>query len=250
MPPIKILIVEDDSVSALNLKMSLENYRYDVIGIVSDTLSARNKIKIYNPDVVLIDIELQDDSDGIALAHFIRTQIPSAFIYLTSHSEQETLIMAQETEPYGYIVKPFDPVNLHTTIQMALYRFAEEQKRRENLSSLEHDKAHLEKLLYATKHSDASEVLFGGGKYRFDIALGETYYEDVKIKLTKKENAFIRLLLAQLGSVVDFDQAVDYVWPEKGASGNSVRTLVWRLRAKLPTDLIQNASGIGYYIEA
>ncbi len=249
MPPIKILIVEDDNVSALNLKMSLENYGYEVIGIVSDTLNARNKIKIYNPDVVLIDIALQHDSDGITLAHFIRTQIPSAFIYLTAHAEKETLIMAQETEPYGYIVKPFDPLNLHTTIQMALYRFAEEQKRHESLTSLQHDKEHLEKLLFATKHSDESAIVFGGGRYRFDIALGETYFDDVKIKLTKKENAFIQLLVVQLGSVVDFDQAVDYVWPQKGASGNSVRTLVWRLRSKLPTDLIQNASGIGYYIE-
>lgn len=250
MPPIKILIVEDDNVSALNLKMSLENYDYRVVGIVSDTLAARNKIKIYNPDVVLIDIELQDDSDGIELARFIRTKIPSTFIYLTSHTEKETLKMAQETEPYGYIVKPFDAVNLHTTIQMALYRFAEEQKRHENLTSLQQDKEHLEKLLFAKKHSDEPAIEFGGGKYRFDLAMGETYYEDVKIKLTKKENAFIHLLVAQLGSVVDFEQAVNYVWPEKGATDNSIRTLVWRLRAKLPTDVIQNASGIGYYIEA
>jgi DNA-binding response OmpR family regulator len=56
-------------------------------------------------------------------------------------------------------------------------------------------------------------------------------------------------MVAQLGSVVDFAQAIDYVWTQEGATCNSVRTLVWRLRSKLPTDVIKNASGVGYYLE-
>jgi len=155
---------------------------------------------------------------------------------------------ARQTEPYGYIVKPFEPLNLHTTIQMALYRFEEEQKRLTSIDELKHDKAHLEKLLYVKKLSDQPIVEFGED-YRHDISLGETFYKNQKIKLTKKENAFIRLLVVHLGSVVDFAQATDYVWEREGASDNSVRTLVWRLRNKLPTDVIKNSSGVGYYLE-
>jgi len=248
MTPVKVLIVEDDEVTALNLKMSLERQGYTVISSADNSIAARNKIKIYAPDIILIDIGLQKSNDGIELAQYIREKSPAPFIFLTAHSESEILEQAKQTEPYGYIVKPFEPINLHTTIQMALYRFAEEQKRHDNLVVLKHDKEDLEKLAYSKKHSDKSLVEFGNG-YTHDIGVGETFYQGKKIKLTKKENAFIRLLIAQLGSVVDFNQAIDYVWGDKGATDNSVRTLVWRLRNKLPTDVIQNASGIGYYID-
>lgn len=248
MPITKILIIEDDEVTALNLKMSLEKLGYEVLSLANEETSAQNKIKIYNPDIVLIDIGLKRHDGGIEIANFIRTKMPRPFIFLTSHSDSSTLEKAKLTEPFGYIVKPFDPLNLHSTIQMALYRFEEEKKRINDVNALKTDKEHLEKLLYATKHSTQPFVEFGDG-YRHDISLRETFFKEQKIKLTKKENAFIHLLVAQLGSVVDFAQATDYVWGEEGASDNSVRTLVWRLRNKLPTDVIKNASGIGYYLE-
>lgn len=248
MSAIKVLIVEDDEVTAMNLKMSLEKQGYEIVSIADNAVTARNKIKIYNPDIALIDIGLQKTTDGIKLAQFIREKHPMAFLFLTAHSENEMLAKAKKTEPYGYIVKPFDPINLHTTIQMALYKFEEESKRILSIDELLSDRQQLEKLVYAKKLSDKPIVEFGDG-YTHDIGLGETYYKGEKIKLTKKENAFIRLLVAQLGSVVDFDQAINYVWETKGATDNSVRTLVWRLRNKLPTDVIKNASGIGYYLE-
>ncbi|MDP1784091.1 MAG: response regulator [Sulfuricurvum sp.] len=248
MSATKVLIIEDDDVTALNLKMSLEKQGYEVIALADNAVSSRNKIKIYNPDIVLIDITLQNNDDGIEIARFIREKMPRPFIFLTAHSDMSMLSKAKQTEPYGYIVKPFDPTNLHTTIQMALYRFEEEQKRHSDMNELKTNKEKLEKLLYAKKLSDQPIVEFGNG-YRLDIALGETFYNGHKIMLTKKENAFIRLLVAQLGSVVDFKQASSYVWPDEGASDNSVRTLVWRLRSKLPTEVINNASGIGYYIQ-
>jgi DNA-binding response OmpR family regulator len=245
----KVLIIEDDEVTALALQMSLERFDYKVFSLVNEESSVQNKIKMYNPDIILIDIGLTKEEGGIEIATFIRDKMLCPFIFLTAHSESDILSKAKKTEPFGYIVKPFDPVNLHTTIQMALYRFQAEQKRFASVDVLKTDQEHLEKLLYAKKISNQPYVEFGEG-YRHDICLGETFYRDQKIKLTKKENAFIHLLIAQLGSVVDFAQATHYVWGEEGASDNSVRTLVWRLRNKLPTDVIKNASGIGYYLEA
>ncbi len=244
----KVLIVEDDEVTAMNLKMSLEKQGYEIISIADTTIQARNKIKIYEPNIIIVDISLQDRQDGIKLAQYISEKHELPFIFLTSHSDNDIIAEAKKTEPYGYIVKPFDPASLHTTIQMALYRFSEEKKRNENLDDLKVDKLNLEKLLYNKKISDKPIVPFGDG-YHLDISVCETFYHNKKIKLTKKENAFIRLLVAQLGLVVSFDQSINYVWEEDGATENSVRTLVWRLRNKLPTDIIQNASGVGYYIE-
>ena len=67
--------------------------------------------------------------------------------------------------------------------------------------------------------------------------------------MTKKENLLISLLVANLGLPVTFDQAITYIWGDDTSNEHSVRTLVWRLRNKLQTDIIKNVSGIGYYIE-
>ena len=248
MSQVKVLVVEDDEVTAMNLKMSLEKQDYDVVSVADTALQARNKIKIYEPNIVLIDISLQKSNDGIELAQHIRDKHQIPFIFLTAHSDNDIINQAKLTEPYGYILKPFDPQSLNATIQMAMYKYEQERQRNDDLNELKVDKLNLEKLLYNKKVTDKPIVPFGDG-YHLDISVCETFYEGKKIKLTKKENAFIRLLVAQLGMVVSFEQAISYVWEEDGATENSVRTLVWRLRNKLPTDIIKNASGMGYYIE-
>lgn len=78
-----ILIVEDDEVTALNLKLSLEKHGYEVVSIAETVLQARNKIKIYEPNLILIDISLQKSADGIELANFINQKYHTPFIFLT-----------------------------------------------------------------------------------------------------------------------------------------------------------------------
>jgi DNA-binding response OmpR family regulator len=248
MEKYKIIIVEDDEITALNLNMSLQKHGYNVLAMCDNALDAKNKIANYMPDVVIIDISLQESSDGIELAKTIKENYNIPFIYLTSYSDDDIIAQAKLTEPYGYIVKPFDPASLHATIQMALFKFQMETERKEDINSLKVDKLNLEKMLHSKRVSDKPIVPFGKD-YHLDISICETFYKGQKIKLTKKENAFLRLLVAQLGLVVSFEQAMNYVWDENGATENSVRTLVWRLRNKLETDIIKNASGIGYYIE-
>lgn len=244
----KIIIVEDDEITSLNLNMSLQKQGYSVVALCDNISQAKNKIATHRPDVVIVDISLQESSDGIDLARHIRENENIPFIFLTSYSDDDIISQAKLTEPYGYIVKPFDPASLHATIQMALFKYDLEKQRKESIDSLKVDKLNLEKLLYAKRASDKPIVPFGED-YHLDISICETFYKGRKIKLTKKENAFLRLLVAQLGLVVTFEQAMNYVWDENGATENSVRTLVWRLRNKLETDIIKNASGLGYYIE-
>ena len=243
-----IIIVEDDEITALNLNLSLQKHGYTIVAVCDNATQAKNKIASFQPDIVIIDISLQESNDGIELAKVIRSKHNIPFIYLTSYSDDDIISQAKLTEPYGYIVKPFDPSSLHATIQMALFKYEVENSRKEDIDSLKVDKLNLEKLLYSKRASDKPIVPFGDF-YHLDISICETFYKGKKIKLTKKENAFLRLLVAQLGLVVSFEQAMNYVWDESGATENSVRTLVWRLRNKLETDIIKNASGIGYYIE-
>jgi DNA-binding response OmpR family regulator len=248
MQKYRIIIVEDDEITSLNLNMSLQKHGYSVVAVCDNTEQAENKVQTHNPDLVIIDISLQESDDGIRLAKRIKEKYNIPFIYLTSYSDEATIMQAKKTEPYGYIVKPFDPNSLHATIQMALFKYQVENDRQENIQTLKVDKSNLEKLLFSKRDTNKPIVPFGDA-YHLDISICETFYNGQKIKLTKKENAFLRLLVAQLGVVVTFEQAMNYVWDESGATENSVRTLVWRLRNKLATDIIKNASGIGYYIE-
>ncbi|MCD6258151.1 MAG: response regulator [Helicobacteraceae bacterium] len=244
----RIIIVEDDEITALNLNMSLTKQGYNVISMFDNAEEAKANITRLDPNLIVIDISLQESSDGIELAQHIRDNYNIPFIFLTSYSDDDIISLAKLTEPYGYIVKPFDPNSLHATIQMALFKYDLECKRKEDIKNLKVDKLNLEKLLYERRSSSEPIVEFGDG-YHLDISICETFFQGQKIRLTKKENAFLRLLVAQLGSVVNFAQAMEYVWEDSGATENSVRTLVWRLRNKLQTDIIKNASGIGYYIE-
>ena len=243
-----ILIVEDDEITALNLKISLQKHGYTIAAINDNIEDAKKNIVELSPEIIIIDISLQDSADGIDLAKEVRKTYNIPFIYLTSHTDDDIIAEAKMTEPYGYIVKPFDPGSLHATIQMALFKYDSEKTIQKEIKTLKVDKLNLEKLLYAKQ--DANEpIIHFGDDFHLDVSICETFYKGSKIKLTKKENAFLRLLVAQMGIVVSFEQAMKYVWEENGATENSVRTLVWRLRNKLEVDIIKNASGLGYYIE-
>jgi len=243
-----IIIVEDDEITALNLKLSLQKYDYSIISICDSAAMAKEEIETFKPDVIIIDISLQESNDGIELAKTIKQHYAIPFIYLTSYSDDEIIAEAIKTEPYGYIVKPFDPSSLHATIQMAIFKFDVENQRFAELSNSKVDEQSLEKMLYARRESNKPIVKFGDA-YHIDISKNEIFYNNEKLKLTKKESAIFRLLVAKLGHTISFSQAINYVWENHDATENSIRTLVWRLRNKLPTDIIKNASGIGYYIE-
>jgi len=245
----KVLIVEDDEVTAQHLKFCLTKQDYEVVAIAFDTLQARNKINIYQPNVILLDISLDEESDGISLARYIAKECDIPFIYLSSHSEASFIAQAQETKPYGYLVKPFEPNSLHTTIQMALVKFEETAAQKSSLTSINKEKEALEKLLLHTKSIGSEVITFGNG-YTFHHEVEELFFDEGLIMLTKNEKLALKLLTAQLDHTVDFDTLISYIWGEEGGTQNSVRTLIWRLRAKLPTDIIENASGQGYTIKA
>ena len=244
----KIIIVEDDEITALNLKLSLQKHKYEIVAIYDNAADAKAKIENYKPDVVIIDISLQESDDGIKLAKTIKEDFSIPFIYLTSYSDDEIIAEAIKTEPYGYIVKPFDPSSLHATIQMAIFKYEMENKRFEEINASKIDEHNIEKLLYSKRESGTSAVAFGED-YLLDISKDEIFYKNEKISLTKKEKAILKLLIAKLGHTISFKEAIEFVWKEGTATENSIRTLVWRLRNKLPTDIIKNASGIGYFIE-
>ncbi|RPJ03409.1 MAG: response regulator, partial [Spirochaetaceae bacterium] len=124
----KILIVEDERIVAKDIKGSLKNFGYEVVDIVVTGEDAIKLAQESTPDLVLMDIMLKGQLNGIDAARYIRDNLKIPVVFLTAYADENTLQNAKLTEPFGYIIKPFEDAELHSTIQMAIYRFEMERK--------------------------------------------------------------------------------------------------------------------------
>lgn len=122
MAKIQILVVEDESIVAKDIQMTLQNLDYDVPAVISSGQAAIQKARENKPNLVLMDIVLKGKMDGIEAAKQIRSRLGIPVVYLTAHTDDNTLKRAKVTEPFGYIVKPFEDRELKTVIEMALYK--------------------------------------------------------------------------------------------------------------------------------
>ncbi|MFN2454113.1 MAG: response regulator [Pyrinomonadaceae bacterium] len=128
----KILVVEDEGIIAKDIQSSLRGLGYDVPCVVSSGEEAVAKVAEIEPDLVLMDIMLKGALSGINAAQLIRDRFGIPVIYLTAYADNSTLERAKVTEPFGYIIKPFEERELQTTIEMALYRHQMEKRLRES----------------------------------------------------------------------------------------------------------------------
>ena len=116
----KILIVEDESLIALDLSTSLGRIGFITTNTVASAARAFQSIESERPDIVLMDIRIHGSMDGVQAAAIVRKRYNLPVVYLTSHTDEATLDRAQATEPFGYLVKPFQTNNLKATITTAL----------------------------------------------------------------------------------------------------------------------------------
>lgn len=128
----KILIVEDEWVIGNDLKDSLENIGYDVVEVLPSGEEAIQYMQNNKPDIVLMDIILQGDMNGIVAADKIQTCYKVPVIYLTAHSNTDTLDRAKLTNPFGYLVKPIKIREAHIIIEMAIAKHESERKLKES----------------------------------------------------------------------------------------------------------------------
>jgi CheY-like chemotaxis protein len=117
-----ILIVEDEAIVANDIKETLTSLGYGVAGTVKSGEIALQKIAETQPDLVLMDIHLAGRMDGIEAAGQIHAKYGIPLIFLTAYADNALLDRAKVTQPYGYIVKPYDERELHSVIEMALYK--------------------------------------------------------------------------------------------------------------------------------
>jgi len=128
MSKVKILVVEDELIIAEDIRMMLEDLGYEVIGTAPGYSEAIGLMNKDLPDVVLIDILLAGEKDGITLAETIREKHNLPFIFITSHSDTATVERAKSVHPDGYLVKPFEKKDLFTSIEIAFSNFISKEE--------------------------------------------------------------------------------------------------------------------------
>lgn len=124
MARIRILIVEDEPLIAEDLRGHLEEMDYEVCAACDNALDAMAEMAVAKPDLILLDINLGDGADGVQLAERINAKHPLPFIFVTSHADTATLERVKAVRPAGFILKPFDELQLRAQIEIALARYA------------------------------------------------------------------------------------------------------------------------------
>lgn len=164
----RILISEDEVIIAEDIAACLEELGYETCAIDSgeDTI---NTIREQQPDLVLLDINLKGEADGIAIGSRIKQEFGIPFIYLTAYADKATIDRAKETEPDGFLVKPYDENNLRSAIEIALYKHDQNNK-----PDLKEPEA-LQNSAASKEHEVLSDYIFVKVKHR----IIKVHYNDI-----------------------------------------------------------------------
>ncbi|MBP7728966.1 MAG: response regulator, partial [Bacteroidia bacterium] len=127
MSALKIMIVEDEIIVAKDIQRILKKLGYEAFDPFANGKKALDAVEKLNPDLILLDINLKSSElDGIQVGEQIHQHYQIPFIYLTAFSDKNTLDRAKLTEPYGYIIKPFEEDDIRTAIEIAYYKYTKD----------------------------------------------------------------------------------------------------------------------------
>lgn len=172
MEKINILVVEDENILALGLKKKLENLGYAVSGMADSGEETFRQIEAKVPDLILMDIVIKGDIDGIETAARLKKSYSIPVIYLTAYADDEILKRAARTEPYGYILKPYKEKELKANIEMAIYR-----KKSENEETFDFEDIYKETTSFINKNENSfKKILLGPylGEVEVSVDVGTT----------------------------------------------------------------------------
>lgn len=120
--PIKILIVEDQFITAKGIQKSLEGLGYEVVGITSNEADTLKIIEETSPNLVLMDIKLKGEEDGVTITYTVQSQYNIPVVFLSAYTDDETIERVYHVGAYGFVVKPYKDIKLKEAIDNALYR--------------------------------------------------------------------------------------------------------------------------------
>ena len=224
MKNFNILIIEDEALVALEMKQSIEEMGFHILDYVTNSLMAKEILEHQNVHLIIMDINLGESEDGIDFYQSLNCNIP--VIYLTAYKDEKTINKAIETNPYGYIVKPYQNEELYAIIKLVYFKVYENK----TTSATQF----LSEALY---HLDEA--------YAFDLKTKQLLYNKMNIHLTAREKQLLALLIDYDGEALSFETIEAVIWENEPTSNNTIRTLVYRLRGKINPNLIEKVFGYG-----
>jgi DNA-binding NarL/FixJ family response regulator len=189
MSAIRILIVEDEPLIAENIAMYLNNNDFTVSGIAYDDDEAYLELKNNPPDAALLDVNLESKQDGIDIARYINEHNRIPFIYLTSYSDKKIVERAKETNPAGYIVKPFNEQTLYTTLEIALANFAAQSNQHVPKLSFSRINQHLPSPL-SDREFEVTQLIYDG---KTNQQIGDQLFISMNTVKRHVTNAYFKL---------------------------------------------------------
>jgi DNA-binding response OmpR family regulator len=219
---INILIVEDESLTALELANFLKNMGYNVVGYAANPSAAEILLKENKSiNLILMDINLNHEINGIELYKNLATD--AFLIYMTAYTDEEIISKAIHTNPLGFLVKPYNQDELKALLELASFKLT--NKKEDSVVTV-----------------DTIDI---GEGYLFDTKKNELFFEKKHIHLTAKELKLLLLLISYKGETVTFDTIEDEMYNNKPMSDSTIRTLIYRLRGKLDYKFIKNEFNYG-----
>ncbi len=222
MQKTKVLILEDEAIVALDIKLALEKLDFEITQMVTNYDDALQSVRDNKPDILLADINLKNSINGIETAKAIQKIASIPIIYLTAFNDDITISKAAQTDPIGYISKPFKSNDLKSNILLAMH-----------------------KRNSARKHQVSKECQSLGDGFYFNEKDKILYFEDQAIKLSKTEKKLLDILVRAQGQIVPMRTLENLIWMDTTMSDSTLRTLVYRLKTKLDYKLIETIPAVG-----
>jgi len=217
-----VMIVEDESIVAMELSSYVKKLGYEVVGRVSNTEDACEMFAKSMPDIILMDVHIKGETDGITLAQKVQKKKETAIIYITAFNDDESIERAIATNPAAYLAKPFNRKELAASLKIALMR------------------------TQGAPQKEQTDAIIIDDEFSYNPKTQELLCCGSFVHLTRKETEFLALLLEANQQVVDIYTMENRLWPEKAPNENTRRSLVSRLRAKLKYQFLETLPGHGY----
>ena len=184
----KILIIEDEMIIAANISLQLTNLGYKITGLIPRVNDVLPSIIQNVPDIILLDINLNDDIDGIELAHIIQKNYKIPIIFLTANADEARFKRAKATNPYAFLTKPFKKIDLQRAIELTLLRVEEENKLENSIEVVNDNPFVLSDCIFVRSHDKMVKVCIK------DILYIEAERNYCKIHCRDKEHLIVSTL--------------------------------------------------------
>ncbi|MCA0347845.1 MAG: LytTR family transcriptional regulator DNA-binding domain-containing protein [Bacteroidetes bacterium] len=184
----KILIIEDEMIIAANISLQLTNLGYKITGLIPRVNDVLPSIIQNVPDIILLDINLNDDIDGIELAHIIQKNYKIPIIFLTANADEAHFKRAKATNPYAFLTKPFKKIDLQRAIELTLLRVEEENKLENSIEVVNDNPFVLSDCIFVRSHDKMVKVCIK------DILYIEAERNYCKIHCRDKEHLIVSTL--------------------------------------------------------